>query len=150
MTRRPSCLAVAVLLLAAHTVVRAHHSYAAVEMTKRATVQGTVMALEWTNPHVWVWIVVADGRGATVPYAFEATSPSELTRFFGWNKRVMTPGQPITVEYAPFRNGDHGGALQAITFADGRGGHGRSALGGRGTPAASERVVPPAAPKEGQ
>ena len=117
LTRLP--LALAGLLLIADTTARAHHSYAAVDMTRQLTIQGTVTTLEWTNPHVWVWITALDERGGTVPYAFEATSPSELTRFFGWNKRVLSAGQPIAVAYAPFRNGDHGGALLIITFADG-------------------------------
>ena len=98
----------------------AHHSYAAMDMSARRTVQGTVTTLEWTNPHVWLWIAAADEKGATVPYAFESLAPSELTRFFGWNKRVLTAGQPVTIQYAPFRNGERGGALVTVTFADGR------------------------------
>src|SRR5262245_9576865 len=120
MMRIRCCVAVIGLLLAPCAAAWAHHSYAAVDMSRRATVHGTVTTLEWTNPHVWVWIAVADERGAMVPYAFESVSPSELSRFFGWNKRVLTAGQAITVEYAPFRNGDHGGSLIAITFTDGR------------------------------
>jgi hypothetical protein len=106
----------------------AHHSYAAVDMSARATVKGTVTTLEWTNPHVWLWIAAGDGQGATVPYAFESLAPSELTRFFGWNKRVIAPGQPVTIEYAPFRNGERGGALVTVTFADGRVLRGRPAV----------------------
>jgi hypothetical protein len=150
MMRIPCCLAVIGLLLVPCAAAWAHHSYAAVDQTRRATVQGTVTTLEWTNPHVWVWIAVADSRGAMVPYAFESASPSELTRFFGWNKRVLTAGQPITVEYAPFRNGDHGGALQTITFADGRVLIGRSSPGGRGASPPPEAPVRPDAPKAGQ
>jgi hypothetical protein len=137
------------LLLAPHATAWAHHSYAAVDTTRRATVQGTVTALEWTNPHVWVWIAVDDGPGATVPYAFESLSPSELTRFFGWNKRVLTPGQRITVEYAPFRNGDRGGALATITFTDGRVLAVRDRTG-RPVPIAKDPPVQPTAPKEPQ
>ena len=105
----------------------AHHSYAAVDMSARATVKGTVSTLEWTNPHVWLWISAADGKGATVPYAFESLAPSELTRFFGWTKRSVTPGEAVTIEYAPFRNGERGGALVMVTFADGRTLRGRPA-----------------------
>lgn len=111
----------------------AHHSYAAVDMSKRATVQGSVTTLEWTNPHVWLWIAVTDAKGASAPYAFESLAPSELTRFFGWNKRVVTPGQPVTIEYTPFRNGERGGALVTVTFADGR------VLRGRPAPPQLER-----------
>jgi hypothetical protein len=125
---RAITLALAAMALTPSAVVWAHHSYAAVDMTKRATVQGTVTTLEWTNPHVWLWISVPDGKGTAGPFAFEALSPSELTRFFGWSKHVLTPGQPVTVEFAPFRNGDHGGALTTVSLADGR------VLRGRQTP----------------
>jgi hypothetical protein len=125
-------LLVAVWTLNPSSPVTAHHSYAAVDMTRRATVQGTVTTLEWTNPHVWLWIAV-DEKGTSAPYAFESLAPSELTRFFGWNKRAVTPGQPVTISYAPFRNGERGGALVAVTFADGR------VLPGRQAPPAPDR-----------
>lgn len=147
---RTSCRFVMMgLLLAAPATAWAHHSYAVVDMTRRATVEGTVTTLEWTNPHVWVWIAVDDGRGATVPYAFESPAPSELSRFFGWNRRILTPGQRITVEYAPFRNGDDGGALATITFTDGRVLAVRDRTG-RPVPIAKDPPVQPAAPKEQQ
>jgi hypothetical protein len=125
-------LIVAMTAVAVSPPVWAHHSYAAVDMTRRATVQGTVTTLEWTNPHVWLWIAV-DEKGTSAPYAFESLAPSELTRFFGWNKRVLTPGQLVTIAYAPFRNGERGGALVTVTFADGR------VLPGRPVPPALER-----------
>ena len=112
---------------------QAHHSYAAVDMSARATVKGTVTTLEWTNPHVWLWITVGDGKVGSAPYAFESLAPSELTRFFGWHKRVVTPGESVTIEYAPFRNGERGGALVMVTFADGR------VLRGRPAPPEVER-----------
>jgi hypothetical protein len=96
-TRQPAVFRVrAVLVLAVLTfgirVMFAHHSYAAIDLSKRATISGTVLSLEWTNPHVWLWIAAPDHTGASVRYAFEAVSPAELTRFFGWTKRALTPG----------------------------------------------------------
>ena len=125
-------LIVAISAFVPSTPASAHHSYAAVDTTRRATVQGTVTTLEWTNPHVWLWIAV-DENGTSAPYAFESLSPSEMTRFLGWNKRVVTPGQPVTIIYAPFRNGERGGALVTVTFADGR------VLQGRPAPPSLER-----------
>ena len=98
----------------------AHHSNVAVDMTRRATVQGTVKTLEWTNPHVWLWILSDELDGNARTFAFETSSPSELTRFFGWNRRIIAAGDRVTVEYAPFRNGQAGGSLVNLTLADGR------------------------------
>ena len=98
----------------------AHHSYAMFDQARRLSVEGTVRAVEWTNPHVWVWVDVGDGKGATAPYGFEAQGPSELQRFFGWTNTSLKRGERITVEYAPLRSGKNGGALRTITFSDGR------------------------------
>jgi hypothetical protein len=110
----------ATILLAAPHEAWPHHSNVAVDISRRATVEGTVRTLEWKSPHVWLWIVSDDGGGKTLTFAFESSSPSELARFFGWNKRTLQPGDRVTVEYAPFRNGDNGGQLANLTFADGR------------------------------
>lgn len=111
-------LLVATLIAAPHSAV-AHHSYSAFDQTRSLTVQGTVHTLEWTNPHIWVWVVVKDANGSTT-YGFESNAPSELTRFFGWSKRALAAGDAVTVEYSPLKSGRSGGALRTITFADGR------------------------------
>lgn len=110
----------ALLLSASGLPGLAHHSYAMLDQTKRATVQGTIHALEWTNPHVWVWVSVKDAAGAATIYGFETNAPSELSRFFGWHKKVLTVGDQVTVDYSPLKSGRSGGALRTITFADGR------------------------------
>jgi hypothetical protein len=98
----------------------AHHSYAMFDQARHLTVKGTVHTLEWTNPHIWVWVDVTDARGGTTTYGFESNAPSELTRFFGWNKRALTPGEAVTIDFAPLKSGRPGGALRTITFPDGR------------------------------
>ncbi len=52
----------AVVLLIAPHEAWPHHSNTA-DMSRRATVEGTVKTLEWTSPHVWVWITSDDGAG---------------------------------------------------------------------------------------
>ena len=34
----------------------AHHSYAMFDAARTVTVTGTVAKLEWTNPHVFIWL----------------------------------------------------------------------------------------------
>ena len=122
MTTRPllsAALSIAVLMAATAPAV-AHHSYAMFDQTKRLTLKGTVRAVEWANPHVWVWVDVDDGKGGVTPWGFETNAPSELVRFFGWTKNSLTVGDKVTVDYAPLRSGRNGGALRTLTFADGR------------------------------
>ena len=94
----------------------AHHSYAMFDQTKRLTLTGTVRAVEWANPHVWVWVDVDDGKGGVTPWGFETNAPSELVRFFGWTKNSLTVGDKVTVDYAPLRSGRNGGALRTLTL----------------------------------
>ena len=119
MTHMTGTVLVAAAMLAAGWEVGAHHSNVAVDMTRRASVKGIVKTLEWTNPHVWLWIVSDDGNGDSRTFAFETSSPSELTRFFGWNRRMLAAGDRVTVEYAPFKNGQPGGWLVNLTLVDG-------------------------------
>jgi len=113
-------LLAAVLMAATGSAPLAHHTYAMFDQRRRATVQGTVHALEWVNPHVWVWVSVKGGGATPTIYGFETNAPSELSRFFGWHKRVLTAGDAVTVDYSPLKSGRPGGALRTITFADGR------------------------------
>jgi hypothetical protein len=113
-------IAAAILLITVGGEALAHHSYAMFDQARRATVQGTVYALEWTNPHVWVWVEVPSAAGKPTIYGFETNAPSELTRFYGWHKRVLTAGEPVTVAYSPLKSGRPGGALRTLTFPDGR------------------------------
>jgi hypothetical protein len=105
--------------LALQASVSGHHSYAMFDQAKTLTVKGTVHALEWHNPHVWVWVVVAGGAGSATTFGFETNAPSELSRFFGWSKSSLAVGEAVTVEYAPLRSGRPGGALRTLTRANG-------------------------------
>ena len=109
----------AAALLASAGTASAHHSYAMFDLTREVTVHGTVTALEWTNPHVWLWIT--DGApGSQTTYGFETLSPGELRRFFGWQKTSLAVGEQVSVAYAPLRSGKSGGAIKSLTLADGR------------------------------
>ena len=57
--------------MAAAVPAAAHHSYSMFDQTKKQTLAGTVRAVEWANPHVWVWVDVDDGKGGTTPWGFE-------------------------------------------------------------------------------
>jgi hypothetical protein len=114
-TRSLLCL----MLLTAATGAMAHHSFAMFDAAHRSSIQGTVRAVEWTNPHVWVWIDHKEGSGAPVPYAFELASPGEITRNSGWKKTSLTIGEQVTIEYAALRSGKNGGALARVIRSNG-------------------------------
>ncbi len=115
-------------------VVQAHHSATVFDSSKTMTVTGVVAKLEWTNPHVFVWIYVADAGnpGHHDLYAFENASPNVL-EVAGWTPTVLRAGDMITVDYAPLRDGRHGGYWIRGRRADGQ------VLQGRGGPASAGR-----------
>jgi len=99
----------------------AHHSYSMFDFTKHLEISGTVHRLEWANPHVWLWIAVMDEQGAPTLFAFEGTSPGEMSRRNGWTKSTVSMGDKVTVKFMPFKDGTKtGGRLQAVTLPDGR------------------------------
>src|SRR5262245_3962894 len=107
-------------LLAASSAAWAHHSYAMFDLTRETTLSGTVKAVEWTNPHVWLFVASEGAAQEAATYAFETVSPGELVRFYGWNKGTLSVGDKITVRFAPLRSGQRGGAVRSITLPDGR------------------------------
>jgi hypothetical protein len=64
-----SCDSLAPEILCAVIVVmcprwtQAHHSYAMLDITHVSQVSGTVRTLEWTNPHVWLWLSAVSQAG---------------------------------------------------------------------------------------
>lgn len=97
----------------------AHHSVANFDMQKTVTIEGTVEKLEWTNPHMWLWVVVTDKNGKAESWAIEGASPANMQRRAGWTKRSVLPGEKVTVDLRPFRDGRPGGAISRVVKADG-------------------------------
>ncbi|MEO6378806.1 MAG: DUF6152 family protein [Caulobacteraceae bacterium] len=104
-------------LLAGAGAASAHHSFAMFDQSKRVTLNGTVKEFQWTNPHSWIQLNVANG-GATEEWAIEALSPNVLGRQ-GWKRNTLKPGDKITVVINPLRNNGPGGNLVSVKLADG-------------------------------
>jgi hypothetical protein len=96
----------------------AHHSFAQFDMSKTLTLNGTVRTLEWTNPHLWLWLDVPDGKGGEKVWGLEGAAVGEMSRR-GWSRQIVKPGDKITVEIHPLRDGRAGGSLGKVTLADG-------------------------------
>jgi hypothetical protein len=73
-------LPAAALMLGAGTAIQAHHSFAAqYDNNKSINVTGALTKLEWTNPHVYIYIDVTDATTKKVTnWAFEMGPPHML------------------------------------------------------------------------
>ena len=106
--------------LAAVASAAAHHSYSMFDGTRTLEVEGTVAKIEWTNPHVFVWVYVPNAKSPSGYdlYAFENGGPTALARL-GWSKTTFATGEPVTIEYWPLLDGRTGGHFASATRADG-------------------------------
>ena len=103
---------------AASWPAHAHHSFAVYDVSKTVTLKGSVKAFQWTNPHCVIWVMAQpEGGGEPQEWSIETTSPGVLTRN-GWTRNSIKPGDRVSVEYNPLRDGAHGGRLETITLVD--------------------------------
>jgi hypothetical protein len=80
------------------TQTHAHHSFAAqFDPAKPFTINGAVTKIEWTNPHIYLYVDVKDTSGAVVNWAVEMGNPLQLVRL-GWTRSDMKIGDSITVD----------------------------------------------------
>jgi hypothetical protein len=86
--------------------VFAHHAFAAqYDSSKPITLAGPVTKVEWTNPHIFIYIDVPDEQtGEVVNWALELGAPNTLLRL-GWRRDSIKAGDLITVEGNLARDG---------------------------------------------
>jgi len=82
----------------------AHHSGAMFDDTKVIEVSGVVKEFQYTNPHSWLIIEVANDDGSVSTWGFEAEGPSTLLRA-GIRKNDLPPGTKITIRGNPLKDG---------------------------------------------
>ncbi len=98
----------------------AHHSAAPVfDLASEKTVTGVVKQVEWTNPHIWVWVDVQSTPAQVETYGFEGMSPNYLARR-GWTKTSLQTGDRITVTFRPLKDGRPGGMFMTGKLESGK------------------------------
>ena len=114
---------VSIFILAAFAVVSrpllAHHSSSAYDMDHPLTMKGAVTSMEWTNPHVFIFLNVKDDKGSVTEWRVEGNSPNMLVRT-GWKKEMINAGDQIMVNGAPAKDGSKVMRLISLTLANGQ------------------------------
>ena len=112
-------LAVVLVAVGLLLVIRpavAHHAFSAeFNANKPVKLTGTVTKVEWTNPHAWFYVDVADATGKVTNWAFELGGPNGLIRE-GWTRNSMKVGETVTVEGSQAKDGSPIANAQMITL----------------------------------
>jgi hypothetical protein len=107
-------------LLLAPLAAIAHHSFAAeFDSSKPVTLNGPVIKVEWTNPHIWIHMENKDAAGATVKWQCEMGSPNTLTRQ-GWSRDSLKPGDQIKINGTRAKDGTNTCNARTVFLASGK------------------------------
>ena len=114
----------------------AHHAFAAeFDARKPIKLRGTVVKMEWINPHSWIHIDVKRPDGKVERWMIEGGPPNALYRR-GFTKDSLPVGTDILVEGFRAKDGSNRGNGRDLTFSNGK----KLFLGSSGT----------GAPRDGQ
>jgi len=98
----------------------AHHSFAAeYDSKKPVELTGTLIELEWVNPHAWIHMEVKDEKGVAAKWDCELGSPNLLMRN-GWRRDSLKPGDTIVVSGARAKDGANMANARTVKMGDGR------------------------------
>jgi Family of unknown function (DUF6152) len=105
-THRIAVVSLCATLLGATLPAAAHHSFPAqYDAEKVINLTGKVTKVEWTNPHIFIYVDVPDEKtGAVVNWALELGGPNSLLRL-GWKRDSLKTDDLITVEGSLARDG---------------------------------------------
>lgn len=94
----------------------AHHSAAMFDAGKTVTISGAVKEYKWANPHAQIAVVTVDEKGAQQVWNMECSTPNILVRK-GWSVHSFKPGDMVTIQAHPMRDGGQAGLLMTVSMA---------------------------------
>ncbi len=117
-SKLPSAIAIFSALFLSGAV-SAHHSLVGeFDTSKSVDVRGAITKVEWTNPHIWIYLDVTAENGAVEKWECEMGSPNQLIRQ-GWKKEDLPVGTIIRTQANPAWEGEHICSTRRITLDDG-------------------------------
>jgi hypothetical protein len=112
---------IALVMVATSTKLVAHHSQSQFEPELTISIEGTLTKASWANPHT-LFVLQGHKTGssdAMQEWTVEGPSPRQLETK-GWGRAVSKPGDKLTFEGRPRRDGQPELLLLSVTLADGK------------------------------
>ena len=98
----------------------AHHSFAAeFDRNKVVNLEGTIVKMEWVNPHAWIHVAVKNPDGTSTNWMVEANTPNGLLRR-GFTKKSLEEGTEVLIRGYQAKSGDNKINGSSMTFKDGK------------------------------
>ena len=118
---RRSLIAAAVwMTLAGAVPMLAHHAFSAeFDGNRPISLRGTVVKMEWVNPHSWITMAVKNENGTTETWEVEAGAPNAMFRR-GFRKDSLIAGTEILIQGFRAKSGKNVANGRDITLPDGR------------------------------
>ena len=108
------------LMLMSAAALSAHHSFAAeFDANQPVQLKGTVVKVEWINPHTWIHLDVKKSDGSMERWMIEGGTPNTLLRR-GLTKNSLPEGTELVVDGYKAKNGSNRANGRDLTFPDGR------------------------------
>jgi hypothetical protein len=109
-------LAIATIAGIGARVAEAHHSFAAqYDSSKPVNLTGVVTSVEWTNPHVYIYVDTTDPKTKKVTnWGFEMGPPHMLQKA-GWKRNSLKIGEVVMIEGWLARDGTNHGNARRVT-----------------------------------
>ena len=118
-----ACIVLTTALSTAIGPAGAHHSMAAVfDFSQRLSLTGTLISIDWRNPHIYLYVDAANEENQIESWSFEGPSPVVFRNLENASREDFESaiGESIVVDASLARDGSMVGLIRTIELPGGK------------------------------